>query len=49
MMDLVVITKYEIVFSNNKTVNGESVALMHFVEENGKLVLRTNELIFLTG
>ncbi|OKP11594.1 hypothetical protein PENSUB_2896 [Penicillium subrubescens] len=44
-MDLIVITTYEIIFSNNKTVTGESVALMQFVKESGKLALRTNKLI----
>ena len=45
MMDLTVITTYEITFSNNKTVSGESVALLEFVRDGEELLLRTNKLI----
>lgn len=48
MMDLTVITSYEITFSNNETVSGESVALLEFVAEDGKLVLKTNKLILVS-
>ncbi|KAJ6133797.1 hypothetical protein N7523_000119 [Penicillium sp. IBT 18751x] len=45
MMDLTILTSYEITFANGQFVSGESVALLKFVEKDGRLVLTTNRLI----
>lgn len=49
MMDLTVITSYEITFKNNETVSGESVAFLEFAEEDGMLLIKTNKLILVSA
>lgn len=49
MMDLTVLTSYKITFSNNKSVSGESTALLEYVEEGSRPVLKTNRLILVSA
>ncbi|KAF9889864.1 hypothetical protein FE257_006954 [Aspergillus nanangensis] len=44
-LDLIIITTYEITFSNGNHVSGESVAMMTFVNDNSKLLVNLNKLI----
>ncbi|GIJ88146.1 hypothetical protein Asppvi_007063 [Aspergillus pseudoviridinutans] len=44
-LDVAVITAYEITFPGGYHVAGESVAMLEFVEQNGRLLLASNRLI----